>query len=168
MKKLNIKGFTLIEMLVVVLIIGILAGVALPQYKKAVEKTHLAEALLTISSLQKSVDIYILSKGWPTGNSVVRFLNDNPNDLLDVDFTQNLECSSGEYGSCCSKYFCYTASCGNIACYVSATRTLGSEYSVTLSLYKSSRNWGKDCQYGLEWEWLCKYLESEGFDRQEC
>ena len=40
----NKKGFTLLELLVVVLIIGILASIALPQYTKAVEKAKLSES----------------------------------------------------------------------------------------------------------------------------
>lgn len=38
------KGFTLIELLTVVLIVAILTGVALPQYRKVVEKSHVTEA----------------------------------------------------------------------------------------------------------------------------
>ena len=34
------KGFTLIELMVTVLIVGILASVALPQYRKAIERAR--------------------------------------------------------------------------------------------------------------------------------
>ena len=61
-KKLN-KGFTLIEMLVVVLIIGILAGIALPQYQMAVTKAKVASILPLMRRWKDAMYEYKLQHG---------------------------------------------------------------------------------------------------------
>ena len=57
----NKKGFTLLELLVVVLIIGILAGIALPQYKKVVWKSRAKSMLSTLRSMKTSIDVYYMA-----------------------------------------------------------------------------------------------------------
>lgn len=51
MKTGNQQGFTLMELLVVVIIIGILATIALPQFAKTVDKAREAEASSVVGSL---------------------------------------------------------------------------------------------------------------------
>lgn len=57
------KAFTLIELLIVIVIIGILAVAALPQYQKMVERSKSAEALSNIGSMRKAQLTYYMEYG---------------------------------------------------------------------------------------------------------
>lgn len=57
------KGFTLIELLVVVLIIGILSSVALPMYRRSVDKARAVEALQMGKAWGNAQRVYKLETG---------------------------------------------------------------------------------------------------------
>ncbi len=54
------KGFTLVELLVVIIIIGILASLAIPRFGKTADRAMETEAKLMLSQIQKLESVYYL------------------------------------------------------------------------------------------------------------
>ena len=48
------KGFTLVELIIVIIIVGILASIGLTQYNKVVEKSRAAEARMILGTLRSA------------------------------------------------------------------------------------------------------------------
>ena len=57
----NQKGFTLIELMIVVAIIAILAAIALPAYSNYTKKAKVSEVILAASSLRTDLSEYVAS-----------------------------------------------------------------------------------------------------------
>lgn len=64
------QGFTLIELMIVIAIIGILAAVALPAYQDYTVRAKISEAIGFGSAAKTAVSEHVISQdAWPTGNT---------------------------------------------------------------------------------------------------
>ncbi|MBH6353449.1 pilin [Neisseria meningitidis] len=64
------KGFTLIELMIVIAIVGILAAVALPAYQDYTARAQVSEAILLAEGQKSAVTEYYLNHGeWPSNNT---------------------------------------------------------------------------------------------------
>ncbi|HEX68558.1 MAG TPA: prepilin-type N-terminal cleavage/methylation domain-containing protein [bacterium] len=63
MREKRKKGFTLMELMVVMAIITLLAGILLPNYIKHIEKAKLAKAKADIEELIKAISLYRIDNG---------------------------------------------------------------------------------------------------------
>ncbi len=146
------KAFTLIELLVVVLIIGILSAIALPQYRKAVERARIAEAEIWIKNAQHAIDLYLL-EGHDTDIPL--------EEMLSIEFPQ-------------SSYFDFAMNCEH-PCWVTVSpKRRGSYY---LGAQNEDREgpspWHKQCSYFDSFgESICKSIQANGYqldcNTEEC
>ncbi|HGL9200714.1 TPA: pilin [Neisseria gonorrhoeae] len=74
------KGFTLIELMIVIAIVGILAAVALPAYQDYTARAQVSEAILLAEGQKSAVTEYYLNNGiWPENNGDAGVAN--PTDI---------------------------------------------------------------------------------------
>lgn len=66
----RIQGFTLIELMIVVAIIGILASIALPSYQNYVTRAQVAEGITLADQLKPAILEFYRDRGrWPVDNA---------------------------------------------------------------------------------------------------
>jgi prepilin-type N-terminal cleavage/methylation domain-containing protein len=77
-------GFTMLELIVVVILVGILSSIALIEYTKTVERSRISEARITLGNLRSSANAYKM------GN------NSNP-DIEDLTIEAPTACIATHY-----------------------------------------------------------------------
>ena len=87
------RSFTLIELIVVIIIVGILAAMGITQYSKTVEKARFAEAKIIFGNVIKLAAAYRLENG-----SIVGMINNDVNIGSAAD-------QIPEYPNCRSSYY---------------------------------------------------------------
>ncbi|MBF0384379.1 MAG: prepilin-type N-terminal cleavage/methylation domain-containing protein [Candidatus Omnitrophica bacterium] len=90
------KAFTLMEILITVIIVGVLASVAIPRYVSTVERVRAMEGINLLKQLLGAQKIYRMENGiycywisdcWDDlGVGIENFQNDDPNDIEHFDW----------------------------------------------------------------------------------
>jgi len=154
------KGFSLIELLVVVLIIGVLTAIIVPSYEKATEKGRAADAVSALRGLEYSARERIMAH---RGLLAVE-------SLADI----GVALSAGEMledGTWDTKDWTYSLSGTASKWEIFATRKTG-DYALVLEITPGSNGRGVQTKRRCKTKstsvgkYVCKYLEPEGWKKE--
>ena len=153
----NIKGFSMIEVLVVVLIIGVLAAVMVPGYEKSSEKSNVAEATIGLRAIETAArEKFMVNRALFETSSLADIGVVLTNGEMDSD------------GQWVTKNWTFGISGDSTKWTAFANRNTG-DYRLTSAISPNSRNSGlitghrcstKKTSIG---RYVCKYIESNGW-----
>ncbi len=91
------KAFTIMEILIVVIIVGIIAAFAIPNYGRSVAQSHYQDAVMQLSAIRTANQIYFARTGayWPnTPGQTIAAINANLS-LNIIENRKTYTCSPG-------------------------------------------------------------------------
>lgn len=98
-KKMNNKGFSLVELIIVIAIMAVLVAVLAPQYIKFVEKSRESTDLDNVQAVKTAIEAYVADKQVaPTKKFTVTF--DMTNKVISIGLPDSLTLAGtlAEYG----------------------------------------------------------------------
>tara|TARA_R110001599_G_scaffold65838_2_gene185889 strand:- start:138535 stop:139002 length:468 start_codon:yes stop_codon:yes gene_type:complete len=73
------QGFTLIELMIVIAIVGILAAIALPAYQDYTVRAKVSEAMVTLAEAKTTIAEYYSANNYLPADAGIAGINTNPN-----------------------------------------------------------------------------------------
>jgi prepilin-type N-terminal cleavage/methylation domain-containing protein len=123
MLRRNQGGFTLVELMIVVIIVGILAAVAIPMYQGATERAKASEAVAALGTIRGAMRVYYAEHGTYVNANFIdgaqvtagSVLDVSDNDLLGRYFSSPCYTFSGDAAAAAFTIQCDGGALGNVA-----------------------------------------------------
>lgn len=132
------RGFTLIELMVVVAILGIIAAIAYPSYVKQIQQTKRSDAITALQDITQRQESYFLRQySYAKDLTQLGYPASTTQALYSLSVTASPTGCTGVTGNACSSY-------SATATAVSGTSQAGDKYCQVFSIDNRGKKTAKD------------------------